>query len=281
VPDSLVYPKFEMAQLVTQYESIFQTSFLAVVAPCNVVIKVVAVLVLVLMNGYVLWICAKIVQLSKKDSLKFEADTKYADAHPGFVSKHITGPMKIAASRLKTSEPPGSIKGEWKNGDGSSKTDAFMGGYSELFGGYTGPNVLLCLWDAFLEKALRVFVLLVIPGVEQGIILTVISLFTLVTYICRMPLVERNLNYQAIFGKAVELFSFAYITIGTLTNDIKGAAALVLAINQVGIYVMIVLSIFDAVAKLKGLMCKKKDKKDKPAKDKAALEKKVKVSVAV
>lgn len=63
-----------------------------------------------------------------------------------------------------------------------------------------------------------------------------------------------------ILGKVVELFSVVYLLVGQ--GDLVKAGDLVMTINQIAVLVMLVLSLFDAFVKVKGLCCKGKANKN-------------------
>jgi hypothetical protein len=285
VPNALAFPKFELGHLLAVYESITQACVIAMVVPCDVGVKAGAWIVFLVIHAYVAYICSKVikthykietvtkkfegvnfkgvnfkgvnfkmVKLVKQGQIKFERD---ASESKGVIERHCIIPAKVMLYRLCRSKPEGANKGTWINeadADESEKVSAFMGGYSELFACYDGGNVLFFVWEAFFEKLLRIVILSSVPGMAQGILLTMLSCFSLLTYLYRNPQSERILNHQSLLGKFTEFYSFAAITAASGSGTLVAAAPVVLGFNQAAIYIMLLLGIYDSLAKLSGFL---------------------------
>lgn len=108
--------------------------------------------------------------------------------------------------------------------------------------------------------------LVFVPGVAQISILIALTSVSLLLLVWRYPLVERNTNYVAMFGKLIELYSLSHIVaVLDISDVLSSAAEAILLVNQVGIGIMILVALYDAAVKIKDL-CKKGAAKVKASK---------------
>ena len=97
--------------------------------------------------------------------------------------------------------------------------------------------------------------------------LTIVTVASFILLVVRRPRRKINLNYMEIYGTATEVASFALLMFPALDSHVTHSLdslqslpctddlfALVLLINQIAIYVMMALSVFDNLCKIKNHM---------------------------
>ena len=115
----------------------------------------------------------------------------------------------------------------------------FMGGYSELFMGYDGPNILFFGW-VLIEQLIRVLILTFVKGIAASVLLSVFAIFGLLVALWRRPFVDRKENIGLFRAKLIEVCSFLPIAIAAGTGSgpetvaaLLAVAPVVLLVNQV------------------------------------------------
>jgi hypothetical protein len=215
--------------------------------------------------GLVAFVHAPIVRISYKIRKMMKTEKiKWKPSDPVSWWRWIVSPLKIAVMKIIDEEPEGVFKGEWDTEDAAAA--AFHGGYSELIDYYDNRNYLFFAW-IFFEQFTRVIILTVVPGEAQLVLLALVAFTSLVLLVVRRPFREINMYYVEVYRKATEVASFALLMLAAFDVDVTqslddsvqtllspcpyGLFNLVFLINQVALFVLTALSIYDCLCQIK------------------------------
>ena len=129
----------------------------------------------------------------------------------------------------------------------------FMGGYSELFMGYDGPNILFFGW-VLVEQLTRVLILTFVKGIAATLLLSLFAILGLLVALWRRPFVDRKENIGLFRAKLIEVCSFLPIAIAAGVGSgpetvaaLMAVAPVVLLVNQVSVGLSVLKAISDSI----------------------------------